>query len=230
MDADSDFDFEPIPGLPETLPEGERILWQGRPDPWALAKGAFKIQWVAGYFALLGFWRFGASSADYPVTEALLHAVPLVVLGAGCCLLLCAIAWLQARATVYTLTNRRVAMRIGAALQMTLNLPYVCIENANLSLRKDGTGTLALQLNDSTRLSHLMTWPHVRPWKIARTEPALRCISDASQVAQLLSEAAEARVSDATSIRVSAKHAPTSVLPNLVTSKASGNGKAIPAE
>ena len=26
-----DFDFEPVRGLPQVLPEGERLLWQGAP-------------------------------------------------------------------------------------------------------------------------------------------------------------------------------------------------------
>jgi hypothetical protein len=33
-----DFKFEPIRGLPEQLPEGEHILWQGAPDPRVLAR------------------------------------------------------------------------------------------------------------------------------------------------------------------------------------------------
>jgi len=40
-----------------------------------------------------------------------------------------------------------------------------------------------------------MTWPHVRPWYIARTQPAFRSIPNAAQVAQLFAEAAETRVS-----------------------------------
>ena len=35
-----DFAIEPIPGLPERPPQGEEILWQGRPNWWALAKSA----------------------------------------------------------------------------------------------------------------------------------------------------------------------------------------------
>jgi hypothetical protein len=60
---------------------------------------------------------------------------------------------MQALATVYTLTNKRVAMRIGVSLTMTLNLPYVCIKNADLDLRKSGHGTLAFDLKGDTRLS-----------------------------------------------------------------------------
>ena len=87
-------------------------------------------------------------------------------------------------------------MRIGAALTMTLNLPYTWIGTAQLDLKKSGHGTLAMELIGETRLSYLMTWPHVRPWSMARTKPALRCIPDAQKVAQIFADAAETRVSE----------------------------------
>ena len=191
-----DFNFEPVRGLPEALPEGEYILWQGAPDARALAREAFKLRWVAGYFAVIAVWRVGVSSALVPLPQALGHAVPFLVIGALACAILYGLAMIQSRATVYTLTNKRVAMRIGAALTMTLNLPYTWIGNAELDLRKRGTGTLAFELIGETRLSYLMTWPHVRPWKIARTQPALRCIPDAARVAALFADAAQARVNE----------------------------------
>jgi len=191
-----DFNFEPVRGLPEKLPEGEHILWQGSPDPWALAKEALALKWIAAYFVILAVWRIGVSSAEYPFAVALSHAIPFVVIGTLACGILYGIAWVQSRATVYTLTNKRVAMRIGAALTMTLNLPYQWIGNANLDLRKRGTGTIAFELIGGTRLSYLMTWPHVRPWRMTRTQPALRCIPDAEKVAAIFADAAEARVSE----------------------------------
>ncbi|MEL6410051.1 MAG: hypothetical protein AAFQ38_06600, partial [Pseudomonadota bacterium] len=47
----------PEAGLPEKLPEGETILWQGRPDGWALTRDALNLNWVLGYFALIALWR-----------------------------------------------------------------------------------------------------------------------------------------------------------------------------
>ena len=93
-------------------------------------------------------------------------------------------------------------MRIGAALTITLNLPYTWIGAASLDLRKGGTGTITLSLLGDTRLSYINTWPHVRPWRLSKTEPALRCIPDAARVAQILSEAAETRLSEPEAIRV----------------------------
>ncbi|MCK0167655.1 PH domain-containing protein [Jannaschia sp. S6380] len=189
-----DFNFEPVRGLPETLPADEHILWQGGPDAWRLAIEVLWIRWVAGYFAVLAIWRVGVSSTGLPLGEALLHGVPFVLLGALACLVLLGIARAMARTTVYTLTNKRVAMRIGVALTMTLNLPYTWIGSADADIRPGGSGTLAFDLLGETRFSYLMTWPHVRPWRMGRTRPAFRCIPDAARVARLFAEAADARV------------------------------------
>jgi hypothetical protein len=189
-----DFEIEPVKGLPEQPPEGERILWQGRPDTWHLAVEALKLKWVAGYFLLLALWRFVSQLDLLPLGQAIGSAVPFLLLGLVTCGLLWLVALAQARATVYTITDARVVMRIGAALTLTLNIPYTQVGNAMLDLRRGGTGTIALETLGATRLSYLTCWPHVRPWFLREAQPALRCIPDAEAVAALLSEAAEARV------------------------------------
>ena len=52
-----DDDFEPVPGLPETLPQGEQMLWQGSPQWWSLALRAFRLREVGVYFGFLMAWR-----------------------------------------------------------------------------------------------------------------------------------------------------------------------------
>ncbi|MFC6640021.1 PH domain-containing protein [Sulfitobacter sp. JBTF-M27] len=198
-----DFKFEPVHGLPEALPEGEHILWQGRPNSLRLAKDAWKLNWVLGYFVVLCIWRVGISSTAVPLIEAMGHGVPFLIAGALAGTILYVLAIVQARSTVYTLTNKRVAMRIGAALTMTLNLPYVQIRNAELMVRKSGMGTIAFDLMGDTRLSYLMTWPHTRPWRFAKTQPAFRAIPDAARVAAIFAEAAETRVSEPQVTRIS---------------------------
>ena len=190
-----DFKFEPVRGLPEALPRDEHIIWQGSPVARRLWIEAFKARWVAGYFGLLAVWRFGVSTADTSIAGSIVLATPFLIAGAFVLALLYGLAWIQARATVYTLTNKRVGMRIGASLTMTLNLPYPQIEAAQLDLRRGGTGTLAFLLPRDTRLSYLMTWPHVRPGHINRTQAALRCIPAAADVARQFTEAAETRLS-----------------------------------
>lgn len=191
-----DFAFEPVKGLPEEPPKDEEILWQGRPDWWALALESLSLKWVMGYFVFLAAWRLTAALDLMPFAQAVAISTPFIVMGLIVCALLALIAWVQARATVYTITNRRVAMRIGAALTVTLNLPYRWIGAANLDLRQGGTGTIALTLLGDTRLSYANTWPHVRPWYMKNTQPALRCIPDAERVAQILGEAAQTRLAE----------------------------------
>jgi hypothetical protein len=201
-----DFAVEPVRGLPEALPEGEHILWQGQPAWWPLLTESLSFWWVAGYFTFLFAWRTVAGAATETWADAATAASFFLVLGLIVCALLLVVAVMQAKSTVYTITNRRVAMRIGAALTMTLNLPFRKIANAALGLRKDGHGSIALELmeDDGARLSYIMTWPHVRPWKMKHTQPALRCIPDARKVAAILSEAAETAVSEPVIERVPA--------------------------
>lgn len=189
-----DFATEPVPGLPERPPKDEAILWQGRPDPWALARDALAIRPVAVYFAILALWRGIVAGDEGGIVAGLAGASWYVAIGAVACGLLYAVAFAQARASLYTITNKRVAMRVGAALTVTFNLPYSQIETAGLALGKDGTGSIALKLKGANTVSYLILWPHVRPWRIAKTEPTLRAIPEAAKVARILAEAAESRL------------------------------------
>jgi hypothetical protein len=83
-----DFNFEPIRGLPEKLPEGEHILWQGAPDPRRLAREALGVRWVAAYFILLAVWRVGVSSTEVPFGAAILYGVPFILSGVVACAIL----------------------------------------------------------------------------------------------------------------------------------------------
>lgn len=191
-----DFAVEPIRGLPEVPPKGEEILWQGQPHWFALALDALNLGWIAAYFVGFAIWRAVVAGTSLPFWEAVRTGSPFLILGAVCCGILLAIAYVQAKSTVYTITNRRVAMRIGAALTVTLNLPYRWIGTARLDLRRRGNGTIALELLGDTRLGYLTTWPHVRPLHFGTTQPALRCIPDAAKVARILAEAAETRIAE----------------------------------
>lgn len=199
--SQDEFELEPVEGLPELPPEGEEILWQGRPDWWQLTWESLSLPWVLGYFALLTLWRFITVIDQMPIGQAIGATTPFLVLCAVVVGLLCITGFAQARCTLYTVTNRRVAMRIGAALTMTLNLPYTQIANAMLDLRKNGKGTIALETLGDTKLSYLLCWPHVRPWFLNPTQPSLRCIPDAEHVAGVIADAARARVSQPRVVR-----------------------------
>jgi Bacterial PH domain len=79
--------------------------------------------------------------------------------------------------------------QFGVALPMTMNIPLGKIANAALKTYRDGSGDIPLRLNDEGRVSYLLLWPHVRPWRLRVTEPMLNSIPDAAKVAAKLAEA-----------------------------------------
>jgi hypothetical protein len=197
MSGHDDFAFEPAPGLPAPLPAGEEMLWQGRPSVRALAREAYKVNWIAAYGAALVIWRASVGFGLGGFAGAVAYGLPYLVLAVVATGLFWLLAYAQARGTIYTLTSARVLMRIGAALPVTFNIPYVQIETARLDLRGK-TGTIALETKGKTRISAMILWPHLRPWHLAKTQPALRCIAQAEAVAKLLAEAAETRIAQPT--------------------------------
>lgn len=193
-----DFQVEPIRGLPETLPEGEEILWQGRPAWIALAVEAFGVLWVAAITVALAGWRVIAALSGAAWEANIALAIAIAVLGGGLTVVLVLTAWLQARGTVYTLTTGRIVMRYGVMQTMSLQIPFHRVSNAALSMGRSGAGTIALDITGAGNLSYILSWPHVRPWHTKPMQPALRCIADASEVAQRLADAAETALSTPT--------------------------------
>ena len=53
MTPHHEHEFEAAPGLPEPLPPGERIVWQGAPDWRVLALHAYHLRQLAGYFGVM---------------------------------------------------------------------------------------------------------------------------------------------------------------------------------
>ena len=49
----TEYEDEPVEGLPEHLPEGETMVWQGRPTAAAMGKRVFYIRHLTLYFGLL---------------------------------------------------------------------------------------------------------------------------------------------------------------------------------
>ncbi len=187
----SEYENEPIRGLPGMLPPGETLLWQGAPDWRRLARDAFHVRLVAIYFGLLLAWAVIdalAGSATSPI-----GLVTTAVLGAVALGLLCGLAWVSAKTTVYSITSKRVVLRFGMALPKCVNLPFAQIGAAQLAANSDGTGDIALALTGKG-LGYLVLWPHARAWKLAQPEPTLRSLPDAAKVAALLADACAAVV------------------------------------
>lgn len=188
-----DFDFEPIRGIPAGLPEGERILWQGAPDGWAFAKTALHIRGLAFYFGLLMAWRFGVTLYEGGgIADGLVAAawtLPLAVLVLG---LVFGYAYMVHRTTVYSITTERVVVRAGVAFTVTATIPFGLIRSADMAIEPDGTGMLVLDINRDQRVSWVMFWPHVRPWRITHPQPAFRAIRAPEAAAAVLANALSA--------------------------------------
>ena len=182
-----DFAFEPIPGLPELPPQDEKILWQGNPSRNSMAVHVFHVRKIVIYFGLL--MAFQLASGLYDGTAASVIAGDLAVLLAGstlCLVLLAGLAWGYSRSTIYTVTSRRLVMRHGIALPMSINIPFSKIDAAQMVEHANGTGTITMQITDDNRLAWLALWPSVRPWSFKSPQPALRCIENPRSVASLI--------------------------------------------
>ncbi len=188
MSAQHEHEFEAAPGLPEALPAGERILWQGAPDWRELALHAFHVRKLAVYFLLML-----ALQAAFMYGQPLKLVLPSVMTSAMLALtalgMLTAIAWFAAHTCLYTLTNKRVVMRVGIVLTMTFNLPLVRIAGAALKPRGRGCGDVALQIREPDRIAYLHLWPHARAWHLRDPEPSLRCVPQAQEVGQKIMQA-----------------------------------------
>ena len=182
-------EFEPVPGLPEHLPEGEHIVWQGVPSQTALVNRVFQVRTLAFYFTLLIAAGFifellnGAKWGAIATTLGWQMGLAAIALG-----LLTGAGHLYAKITLYTLTNRRLVLRSGVALPMMVNIPLDRVKSAGLRLCGDGTGDILFTAESSARLYYLMLWPHVRLLGFGNVQPLLRGISDPQQVAKLLAE------------------------------------------
>lgn len=186
----SEHDYEPLPGLPEALPEGEFIRWQGRPDWWDMACSAFHVRKLAVYFLVILAVRLGLQVQQGVALSGTINSTlalaTLAVIALG---LLSLLSYLMARATSYTLTNQRLVIRSGVAVSMTVNLPFSRVVSADVRERANGFGDIPMLFDQETRPSWIILWPHVRPWRFAPAQPMMRSLPNVAGVARLLSEA-----------------------------------------
>ena len=187
MNAHHEHEFEAAPGLPEPLPKGERLLWQGTPDWRMLAIHAFHVRKLAIYFAaMLAIQALFLLTEPGPVTVASVVASMAlsVTLAVVALLLLAGTAYYSARTTLYTLTDRRILMRVGIVLTLTFNLPLKQVAGAALKPQAKGHGDIALALKGPDRIAYLNLWPHARAWHLKQPQPSLRCLPEAQKVSE----------------------------------------------
>lgn len=193
----NEYEFEPVPGLPEDLPAGERILWQGAPRWQTLAQRLFHLKVLGVYFMVLLVLKVATElMTGTSIAEASASALFFLLLGLGAVGVFVFYAYLIARSTIYTITNKRLVMRFGIALPMTVNVPFSRIHSGALKYFPDGSGDIPVALDDSQRVSYVVMWPHVRPWHFRHPQPMLRSVPDAVSVADIIADSATNAVPD----------------------------------
>lgn len=159
----------------------ERVLWKGRPNLPVLTRTAFHLG---------GFSLYMAAMVGLALIWGNLDSA-LFIAGTGVfgAIVIQLIAWQCARSTLYILTDVRLILRIGMAIEARINIPLKHIEAAHLNMRGREHGDIALELGGERLLGYALLWPHVRPFRFARPQPMLRALPDAALFAEKLSEA-----------------------------------------
>lgn len=211
---EEDGPVEPIHGLPERLPEGEKVLWQGRPSAMALAFNAFRLRWVIGYFVVLTVFRLAnlSSTAGTPdqMTGVLTSSLAFGIVSV---LLILGLSYAMSRAAVFTITSERVVMRFGAAIRKYVNVPYSKMVSAQLKRKGLRVGDISMQLEGNCP-AYLQLWPFVRPFKYSKPHPMMRGIKDPEEVAQILARAVFEHAPDNVRMDLSTKPtAPSAEMP-----------------
>ena len=158
----------------------EKVLWKGRPALGLLARNAFHTRKLGLYFAGLTIIALVTGNTNAAIVSA--------VLGTALIALLYLLAWLSARSTLYILTDVRLIMRIGMAIETRVNVPLKQVTAAHYRDRGNGHGDIALELSGERLLGNLLLWPHSRPWHYAHPQPMLRSVPGAAHVAQLIAD------------------------------------------
>lgn len=190
MSGHDDFAVEPVPGLPKRLPEGEAMLWQGSPDWRAFAMNAFHLRKIGIYLGILVGWQVltavydGRTMAETVSRGVLFTALAVVALG-----IVAGAAWLYAKSCLYTITSRRLVIRHGAALPVTVNIPYALVDGVDVQPLANGRGNIAVTLKHGERASLVALWPSIRQWYWRQPQPSFRCVPNATEVARLMARA-----------------------------------------
>lgn len=187
----TEYEDEPVEGLPGHLPEGEAMIWQGRPNVGAMAKRVFYVPHLAAYFGFLI-----AGHTIYRLMEGVAGAQVLGTLAwqsglAGVVLIL--LWWLSrsyAKSVLYTLTSERLVIRSGVALPMMVNVPIEQITAADLRVHRDGTGDILLTASEDRRLYWVLLWPNVSPWYARPVKPLLRGLENPHHAARAFADVA----------------------------------------
>ena len=183
-------DLRHVHGVDEPLPADEAILWQVGPDWRQVAFRSLALKPILLWLGALGIVRLGYLMLDGAHVQTMAAAVAwLVVCALAVSALLGLYAWGVGKTTRYYLTNRRIIIRCGVALDKTINVPLSKVESAGIQETGNNQGNIALTLEPDSKIGYLVLWPHVRAARGARAEPVLLAVSGVDRLARTLTDA-----------------------------------------
>ena len=180
-----------IPGVDQPLPQGETLLWTGKPQVGLQLRHSLVLRLAGFWLALAAVLPFLQPSGEGG--PALAHLAWVGVTAAVVLAIASGFAWMVHRTTTYAITDRRVVLAHGIALPSVLNIPLERLSGGSCKVNPDGSGDISLPLNDGEeRVGYALLWPHARPWKVGRPEPSLRWLADVEEASAVLTSAAVA--------------------------------------
>ena len=181
-----------IRGVPHPLPAGEHLLWEGAPAADAVAPPVFHRRALAVYFAVIITWWMVSTTQAFGSSAFLAGLAIRVGLSAIALGVIEVLSRVTARTAWYAVTNRRIVLKLGMVVPMSINLPFSRVQSVGVAMFRDGTGQVLLTLQKADRLAYIALWPHCRVFHINQPQPLLRGLRDAQAVGALLAAAVEA--------------------------------------
>ena len=182
--------FEAPKNILDAIPNGESILWKGRPSLWGFSWNLFGLKWITLYLSILSIVSVARFFASDFYTAFYVDFLPFFLSGIFASIILIGLAATQTYSTVYIITENRVIIKTGAALSFLISMPFKKIKEVNLQKRGASIGTISVELLSEKRVPYISCWPSVRPWKFKRTQPAFSCIGSVDEVATILRKTA----------------------------------------
>ncbi|MEM7527470.1 MAG: photosynthetic complex putative assembly protein PuhB [Pseudomonadota bacterium] len=184
----------PCGASPRCSPKASRCCGKARPSWKALALRGVATKFVMGWLAIIVAWKISALiGGTLTLVEAARLLLMQLCLAAVAVGIFAGIAYATAEQTIYTITNRRVVLRFGLMMDLSVNLPFTQIGKLDLRRHRDGTGDLVLGLQgDLQGLSIIHIWPNSLPWHWFSPTPMLRALPEPDHAGQILADALKA--------------------------------------
>ena len=181
--------------LPEevgkSIPAGENICWEGKPDWKSFGYHSFGIKYLIFYFVISAFYAVSQLELAFSFSSFLVRYIPFVISGVIAGIILYLLAYLIASHTCYVITEKRVVIRTGVALVFLLNIPLNKVVSIDKQSLTRGRGNLSFKSQFKKRIPYFSCWPSVKNGSFLEPVPAFRSVANVEEVGKIVSEMAE---------------------------------------